>query len=334
MSLTKNKKRDENLNLKVMLVVLLVVILMLSIANVYVFSINNQPTKIPLVNNNTNTANKDSNDTVNDDIQKTPTEQSKSVMEKDFSSLTKEDAIEAAMEMAEDENRSFLPNGIILEPYTGLFYSYDDVSQIKEIAMLNFFPISRVLDNAPTREIIIETTNEHYSIVTARSNKEEDVIRYRKGVMFNKKYYDYNDDDKTGTGIVASSKFNDTSSEFVNIALPIVAYLEQPISESSYNNVYNYILEEQPDKYIITFNKIGLGVNQKKLDEMLRNDSDNFNLGNPIFSTLSINLYSYGYELDKQTGRLSYLDLENDGLLESYDLSDKDIKRIKSKMGQ
>ena len=330
MSLTKNKKRNENLSLKVTFVVLLVVIVMLSIANVYVFSINNHPTKTPL----TNTANKDSNDTVNDDVQKTPTEQNKSVMEKDFSSLTKEDAIEAVIEMTDNENRSFLPGGIILEPYTRLFYSYGDVSQIKEIAMSEYFPLSRLSDYAQTEEIIIETTNEYYSIVAAKPDNKEDETRHRKGVLFNKKYYDYNGDDKSGTGIVASSKFNDTSSEFVNIALPIVAYLEQPMSESSYNNVYNYILEEQPDKYIITFNKIGLGVNQKKLDEMLRNDSDNFNLGNPIFSTLSMNLYSYGYELDKQTGRLSYLDLENDGLLESYDLSDKDIKRIESKMGQ
>lgn len=194
--------------------------------------------------------NKDNNETVvsNDDVV---------VQKKNYMDLTKEEAMAAFREM---QKPNYIPSGYIDKavipsdgcvPLNGLIYSYEKEDEIKEIYENDQIANIREFQKA-------EFVKDYYAVAFSVPF-DYDVAWAEDGVAsgcmrmfsFNAKYYDYSEED------FLSGVFVNTSTDFIKVALPVLATSSGEIARL--DMVYSYDFEEEEDNITLNIHSIGLG---------------------------------------------------------------------------
>lgn len=236
-----NEYKSENFRLYyAILGVLAVLIVVLGVANVYL-----------LLKPRDNSGNK-----IDDEI--IVLDDGNSIQDKkDYMDLTKGEALMALVEMQEPD---YIPSGYIseavippnkCEPMNGLLYSYEKDDEIKRIYENDLFTAMGTFQKA-------EFVQDYYAVVFSvpfdyGTNWTESGVA--SGCMrmfsFNKKKYDYSEESHSlGT-------FVDTSTDFIKVALPVLATSSGEVARL--DTIYSYDFEEEGNNITLNIHSIGLG---------------------------------------------------------------------------
>lgn len=254
---------------------------------------------------------------------------------KSISELDKEQAINEYIKL-QNESGLIVDSAILPsenESDTTLLYSYSDDSEILEIAMNSMNNLDIELSS---NNIKIERANDYYSIISIDQDivdcKELTFSSCHKGVSFNKKFLDYRKEEMpTEYGGISTNEivtFTNTDKESIGEVLPILIYLFLQPGDETRSNVYDYSLEELANNYTVKVSKIGVGMNMKNLRKATGNNYYN------AFSP-AINLYSFSYSIDKNTGEVSSIKNEDGSvrdIVNSFNLTSDDLNYLRSKV--
>ena len=186
-----------------------------------------------------------------------PSKSSTNQSKKSFMELTKEEALSAYKEM---KKPGYLPEGYISElviPSTNcqtmnsLADSYTSDKDIESIFNNDNMASTRQFGNA-------KFVNDYYAVIFS-SPFEYGAAWADDGVAsgclrmfsFNKKYYDYSED-TSPLGV-----FIDTSTDFVKLALPVLATSSGAMAKL--DTIYSYDFDEENDGITLNIHSIGLG---------------------------------------------------------------------------
>lgn len=257
-----------------------------------------------------------------------------------FNSLTKNDVMnylrgKVAKSKSERLPSGFLPQELILKSYETslvLLPSYDSPSEILQtlfdgdrqlISFANFtYGFKKddfKLDTNPTN---------HWTILSVDSTKCSGALTCPRGIAFEKKYLDYyNQYAGDGMSEDYKVKFNNLSQDFVKKALPILVFAGVESNGLSFaDSVYDYIIEETDNKYILTLQSIGIQSKPEDYSAIMLGDIEN------ISTPTAVNLYEVKFELDKQTGEVAYQKNESGGktdIIKTFEVSEEDGEELK-----
>lgn len=92
------------------------------------------------------------------------------------------------------------------------------------------------------------------------------------------------------------------------------------------SSVYDYVIEETDDKYILTLQSIGIQLKPEDYYAIMLGDVEN------ISTPTAINLYEVKFELDKQTGMVAYQTNAGGGktnVVKTFEVSEEDGEELK-----
>lgn len=252
--------------------------------------------------NEPNNTNVGSETTVSDDDNNTVSgENKKTQYQKDYMSLTKEEALVAYKEMQKSD---YVPDGYIsedvippneCEPMNGLLYSYKKYSEIEEIyknSMLTVMSALQEIKNVQDYYIVAFSAPFDYSAVWSGSGVASGCLRM---FSFNGEYYDYSADNYTGV-------FIDTSADFIELALPVLATSSGEMAKL--NAIYSYDFEEDEDGSIsLNIHSIGLG------DDSDYSDSAGYKQEGKVDATsqTALQFYTQKYRYDASTKQADWV---------------------------
>lgn len=259
-----------------------------------------------------------------------------------FESLTKEEAL-AFLRSNTSVNgiipKNYVDDTIINTPITNgntivsdlvLIHSYGDIEELKQLARreyqdLNFF-YDQKSEEATSPEDNFEITEyDHYAIVTPNRIKGE-ITSCDHGynsdcdslLSFKKQSLDYREEEtvsdkgykSTTDGCYINTNLNpQIISQLLRIYSIVGLY-----SYNGHGNIYSYDFESQDDKYVLTLNIIGAGINMEMLNNA-KTSQNTYNSNNPE-DYLAINLYRRQFNVDKATGEIS-LTKTNDSTMDT-----------------
>ncbi len=233
-----------------------------------------------------------------------------------YDRLTKDDAMNFLRKKYSKAKIKRLPEGFLPEGLTfennesalWLFPSYDEIDKkwptlFSEVSQTTNFGF--LIDGYKQDDFVLDTTSSKYwmsiSLDSAKTTCKS-ATKCWKGVAFDKKYLDYYDE-FPGDSEHYVLEFKDFSQDFVEMALPIVFASRIKSEGADYiSGIYSYFIEEKEDKYILTVHCVGV------LPRLMHNDY--MDEGDDA-ATLVISLYDTGFELNKNTGEVSYQIYDN-----------------------
>ena len=242
---------------------------------------------------------------------------------KEFENLTKEEAMAFLLD-SDIVTRSILPKGYVsqevedayrLSGHTmvsdlDLVYSYGDINELKKLAndrYLDYFSKK----NGETVNFEVKEYD-YYAIVTSERAKNATSCDFGYHsdcdslLSFKREYLDYLNEE------TSPHSYNDRAYINPDIKDPkIISELLRTYSlfvSTGFNvgpgNVYNYSFKEQDDKFVLTTEVVGVGLNLE-----LMKDSSNFNVNN-MSDFYAINLYRRHYAASKKDGEISLVPVE------------------------
>lgn len=266
--------------------------------------------------------------------------------------VAKEDAMAIVLKMRSKNSDNCTIEGLLpkqLELKSNEFtqkilYSYDDVSEVPEIAKDSVMGL-----NARNAEYFqIDETTDYYTIVSVDNSKvacgELDItsstISCYRGISFNRKHLDYHEKVE-GYNHSDEMIFNDLSADFVELVLKIM------MATDMWNNssLYDYYFEDGGDYFMLTGLYFGVGIDMGKLDSATAFDIP-----------YAINIYEKKIKLDKKTKKAAWektkttygeessmfniksISLSDDDVIEIeaavYGLSDEEVEELKNQKGE
>lgn len=231
-----------------------------------------------------------------------------------YDSLTKDDALNFLRKKYSKAKIKRLPKGFLPEGLTfendeaalWLFPSYDELDKnwpmlFGEVSQTTTFGF--LMDDYKQDDFILDTVSSRYwTSITLDSAKTickntKSTTKCWKGVAFDKKYLDYYDE-LPGVSEHYVLEFKDFSQDFVEMALPVVFAAGIKSEGADYiSGIYSYFIEEIEDKYILTAHCISV---------LPRFRYSNYVDEGDDAAVLVISLYDTRFELDKNTGEVSY----------------------------
>ena len=176
---------------------------------------------------------------------------------KNYMELTKEEALDVFKKMQEP---GYIPEGYIseaviptsnCEPMNGLAFSYTNIDDIK-----NLYNDGSVFRMADLQNI--EVVDNYYAVAFSfpfeyGASWSDDGVASgcSRTFAFNKKYYDYSED------TFPLGVFIDTSTDFVKLALPVLATSSGEAARL--DTIYSYDFDEDSDGITLNIHLIGLG---------------------------------------------------------------------------
>lgn len=222
-----------------------------------------------------------------------------------FQDLTKEEAI-AFLDSIGSGGDAGLPAGYVDKEITDpiimngnvivsdlhLIYSYDDLAEVEEQARRRYGT-----DEFEVKEY------DHYAIVTPEWAKGATSCDHGYHddcdslIAFKREYMNFVQEEVEPQSYRDTFYIDSRDPEVVNELMRAFTFLGTSIGFSGgRGNIYSYEFEEQEDKFVLTVNYIGVGLNPKMLE-----DSSSYN---QLSDAYAINLFSYYYAVDKSDGRV------------------------------
>lgn len=299
-------------------------IITLGVANIIIYATGNNNT-----NNNTNTS--EVNDVVDNATLSTA-----------FEDLTKEEAL--AFLQAQTDVTGTLPKNYVREEITNaiivnentivsdldLIYSYDTIEELKKMAhkkysSLNFLATDNAEEyNDDNFEI---TEYDYYAIVTPKRVKGATTCDHGYNndcdslLSFKRSYLDHHQEEISHHSYNDVFYLNTQNPDIINYLLRVYTFFSH-VGLGGHGNIYSYSFEEQDDKYVLTVNNIGAGVNA----ELLNNPSSYTN-GSEMYG---INLYLRRFAADKSDGHIYTIPTET-GVTEnvkSFSITEEELRSL------
>lgn len=264
-----------------------------------------------------------------------------------FEDLTKDEAL--AFLNSKTAAKGILPDGFVGDEIQNatiaqgntivsdleLIHSYDNIEELKELARENYrgldFFLGKETEN--TEDSFEITEYDYYAIVTPNRIKEPTACEQgyyddcNSLLSFKKQYLDYHLERTTSDGgpistadayYINKDLDPEVISQLLRIYIAVGVY-----SLNGHGNIYSYSFEEQNDKYLLTVNIVGAGMNLAMLDNSESYDSSN------IFA---LNLYRRSFTVDKADGCI-HLVKTNDSTMEevkSIPISEEEYNSLRS----
>ena len=236
------------------------------------------------------------------------------VNKKAFLDLTKEDAFKLLRDMK--RTKTYIPNGFInsdiipgRNEYIDLLYSYSNANEINDDIMHGLFATANDIESVD--QFKIDSSHNHYFIVSVDESKVDCTYGCLKGIIFDKNYLDIYQA-KEGYSYNDRFVFRNFDYKFVKETMAILIYDSMP---SSMSNIYDYSFDEYDDSFIYTLHCVGYGNN----------------IADPDSSPYAINLIEKKFILDKKTGELRWQDGYNNNqnnVLKSIPISKEEIYKL------
>lgn len=248
-----------------------------------------------------------------------------------FENLTKAEAL-AFLQSREDDANGVLPEGYVGEEITDavimsgrnlivsdldLIYSYETEAELEQMARQKYSGFwSNDEDDAEADFEIKEY--DYYAIVTPKRIKDGatscDHGYYNDCdslLSFKRSYLNYLREESSPHSFNDAFYVNNYDPEVVNELLRVYTFFASIGFGGGHGNIYSYSFEEQDDRFVLTVNYIGVGLNP----EVLRNPEGY----NDISEAYAINLFSRCYAADKADGRIYAVPVQTEPEVEYSD---------------
>jgi len=176
-----------------------------------------------------------------------------------------------------------------------LIYSYGTIEELKQMACEEY---NSPLQTGEIGEDEFEVKEyDYYAIVTPNKTTETHSIGFNKNCLlsFKREYLDYRKEKTTPSSYNDVYYLNTSVPEIADYLLRVYVFFSR-IGLGGHGNIYSYSFEEQDDKFVLTVNNIGAGLNAELLN--------NPDLDTDAPSIYGINLYSRYFAADKSSGQI------------------------------
>ncbi len=243
----------------------------------------------------------------------------------EFKNLTKEEAI--AFLRSQDGVRGILPenyigneitdavimNGNTIVSDLNWVYSYDNLEELEQAARNDYeysYHGGHYEGDLEIKEY------DYYAIITPVRVKGATSCDHGYNcdcdslLSFKREYLDYHREEEIldGGGIswndVVYIKTRDP--KIVSYLLRVVTFFSSVGWSGGYGNIYSYDFEEQDDKFVLTVNNVGAGINMEMLDHPNAGQSSTSNMW-------AINLYRRRFVAEKSDGLVHVITINDDG---------------------
>ena len=315
---------------KILLAIILIILVIAGAGAAIYIGLNGNTTR----NNGTNNDNVTSENNNNVDNTTLPT---------NFEDLTKEEALNFLRSqtdiagtlpenyVGEEISSAIITNGNTIVSDLDLIYSYDTIEELKEMAHkkysgFNFLATDNTEEYDDSNFEIAEY--DYYAIVTPKRakgatscdhgyNKDCDSL-----LSFKRSYLDHHQEETTPNSYNDVYYINTQNPDIINYLLRVYTFFSRVGFVGGHGNIYSYIFEEQDDKYILTVNNIGAGINT----DLLKNP-DKYTDGSEMYA---INLYLRRFAADKSDGRIYTIPAET-GVTEdvkSFPITEEELRSL------
>ena len=317
-SVTSNPK-NPNKPYYIILSLLSFLVIILGVANIYIYTTKNS-----------DTSNYTDMSGANNTASSTP-----------FEDLTKEEAL--AFLQAQTDINGTLPKNYVGEEISNavivsnldLIYSYDTIEELKEMAVqkkynsLNFLITDDLTtdDAEEYNDNNLEITEyDYYAIVTpkqveGRTSCNNIYNGCDSLLSFKRNYLDYHVEETTPNSYNDVFYLNTQDPDIIDYLLRVYSFFSH-VGFGGHGNIYSYSFEEQDDKYVLTVNNIGAGINAELL-----NKPDSYTNDSEIYG---INLYLRRFAADKSDGRIYTIPTET-GVTEdvkSFPITEEELRSL------
>jgi len=321
---TASRTKNPNKPCLIILSILSFLIVILGATNVAIYLTRNNDANV-----GTNTP--EANNNVDDIVSSTA-----------FEDLTKEQAL--AFLRAQTDITGTLPKNYVGEEISNavitsgttiindieLIYSYDTIDDLKEMANerysdLDFFSSDNTDEYDENNYEIKEY--DYYAIVTPKRTEKSTPCDYNHTsdcdslLSFKRSYLDYHQEETTPTSFNDAYYLNTQNPDIINYLLRVYSFFSG-VGFGSHGNIYSYKFEEEDDKYVLTVNNVGAGINS----ELLKNP-DKYTNDSEIYG---INLYFRRFAADKSDGRIYTIPTET-GVTEdvkSFPITEEELRSL------
>ncbi len=259
-----------------------------------------------------------------------------------FEDLTKEEALNFLRSqtnitgtlpenyVGEEISNAIITNGNTIVSDLDLIYSYDTIEELKEMAHkkysgLNFLATDNTEEYNDSNFEIAEY--DYYAIVTPKRAKGATSCDHGYNndcdslLSFKRSYLDHHQEETTPHSYNDVFYINTKNPDIINYLLRVYTFFSR-VGFGGHGNIYSYIFEEQDDKYILTVNNIGAGINT----DLLKNP-DKYTDGSEMYA---INLYLRRFAADKSDGRIYTIPTET-GVTEdvkSFPITEEELRSL------
>lgn len=316
--------KNPNKPYYIVLSLLSFLIIILGVTDIYIYTTKNNST-----NNNVDASN--TNNNANNATSTTT-----------FEDLTKEEALaflQAQTDITgtlpenyveEEISSAIITNGHTIVSDLDLIYSYDTIEELKEMAHkkysgFNFLATDNTEEYDDSNFEIAEY--DYYAIVTPKRAKGATSCDHGYNndcdslLSFKRSYLDHHQEETTPHSYNDVFYINTQNPDIINYLLRVYTFFSR-VGFGGHGNIYSYIFEEQDDKYILTVNNIGAGINA----ELLKNP-DNYTNGSEMYA---INLYLRRFAANKSDGRIYTIPTET-GVTEdvkSFPITEEELRSL------
>lgn len=321
---TTSNFKNPNKPYYIILGILFFFIIALGIADIAIYTTRNNGT------NNNNVTSENNNNVDN------------TTLLTNFEDLTKEEALaflQAQTDITgtlpknyvgEEISNAVITNGNTIVSDLDLIYSYDTIEELKEMAHKKYSGLS-FLAKDNTEEYDDNnfeiTEYDYYAIVTPKRAKGAtscDVGYYNDCdslFSFKRSYLDHHQEETTPHSYNDVFYLRTQDPDIINYLLRIYTFFSR-VGFGRHGNIYSYNFEEQDDKYILTVNNVGAGINT----ELLKNPY-NYATNSEMYG---INLYLRRFAADKSDGRIYTIPTET-GVTEdvkSFPITEEELRSL------
>lgn len=232
-----------------------------------------------------------------------------------FKNLTKAEAV-AFLQSRTDGTIGLLPEGyvgeeivnsIIMSGYNvivsdlDLAYSYGDMEELEQLIRRNYSSFSLSRDEVDINDFEIKEYD-HYVIVTPKRIKGATTCDHGyyydcdSLLSFKRDYFNYLSEKTSPNSSQDAFYINTSDPEIVNELLRAYTFFVSIGFGGGHGNIYSYSFEEQEDRFILSVNYVGVGLNIELLDK----PDSNIDMSRAY----AINLFTRRYAVDKSNGRV------------------------------
>ena len=220
---------------------------------------------------------------------------------------------------------SIIMNGNTLVSDLELIYSYDTIEDLKQMAQKKYSGFGSKRYDESNFEV---KEYDYYAIVTPNRAKGATSCDYGYNndcdslLSFKRSYLDHHQEETTPNSYNDVFYLNTREPGIINYLLRVCTFFSRVGMGGGHGNIYSYVFEEQDDKYVLTVNNVGAGVNA----ELFKNP-DNHTDDSEIYG---INLYSRRFAADKSDGRIYTISTETGVVdyIKSFPITQEELQSL------
>ena len=213
-----------------------------------------------------------------------------------------------------------------------LIDSYDNLDDLKQLAIEKY---NKYKIFSPDDEVETEFTDftmteyDYYAIVTPNHLRRCDYNHYSRCdslLSFRRKYVNR----KTDTMSPKVFALNTTDPEIANYLLRVLTFCG--VFNGRYGNIYSYSFEDQDDKFVLTANIVGAGINMELYEATQAGTIDTSKYTSA--DAIAINLYHQRLAANKSDGELNMIPTKT-GIMDyikSIPITEEEFKDLKAVM--